>query len=262
MSAIADSAGFQPIRAITFDLDDTLWDIWPIILRAEERLHAWLSEHYPQIPARYTALALRQLCAEIARQQPEIAHDRTLLRKEALRLAAQQVGCREFCVESAFQIFFQARNEVVFFAEVLPVLTRLAQRYTLGALTNGNADIRLVGLNHLFAFAINAIDVGAAKPEPAIFAAACRYLGLPPQQIVHVGDDPEHDVLGSARAGLRSIWINRNGRDWSGAHPPEAEISNLTDLEALLEQWHKPSAAQTRPDHGTLLTAAQLMEFN
>lgn len=260
MSAIADPAGFQPIRAITFDLDDTLWDIWPIILRAEENLHAWLAEHHPEIPARYTSLALRQLCAEIAHQQPEVAHDSTLLRKEALRLAAQQTGCTDFCVDSAFQIFFKARNEVVLFEEVLPVLTRLAQRYTLGALSNGNADIRLVGLDHLFTFAINATDVGAAKPEPAMFVAACRYLGIPPQQIVHVGDDPEHDVLGAAHAGLRTVWINRNGRNWSYARLPDAEISSLADLEILLEQWRKPTP--THSSHGNRLAATQLMELN
>lgn len=227
----------QPIRAITFDLDDTLWDIWPIIDRAEQRLHDWLTEHHPQIPAMFTALELRRLGGDIAREQPQFAHDRTFLRKQALNLAAEQAGCGEFCVESAFAIFFAARNEVVFFKEVLAVLQRLARRYTLGALSNGNADIRLVGLGELFDFSISAVDAGAAKPEPAMFEAACRYLEVLPGQIVHVGDDPEHDVLGAAQAGLRTVWVNRRGRAWPGDAPADAEIKSLVELEDLLERW-------------------------
>ena len=225
------------IRAITFDLDDTLWDIWPVVARAEQRLHAWLERHYPRIPELFTALELRELCAEIAREYPQLAHDRTLLRKQALRLAAQQAGYESFRVEPAFEVFYIARNEVVLFEEVLPVLERLSRRYVLGALSNGNADIRLIGLDRLFSFSISAIDVGAAKPEPAMFQAACRHLGVLPEQIVHVGDDPEHDVVGAARAGMRTVWINRAGREWPGGERADAEIKTLEELEILLERW-------------------------
>ena len=225
------------VRAITFDLDDTLWDIWPIIVRAEERLHDWLAQRYPRIPERFTVLELRQLCDEIAAKKPRIAHNRTLLRKEALELAASRVDYVDFQVDAAFEIFFAARNDVVFFDDVLSVLERLTRRYTLGALSNGNADIRLVGLDHVFDFALNAVAVGAAKPEPAMFEAACRYLQLSPGQILHVGDDPHHDVQGAARAGLRTVWVNRTQRDWPGGPRADAEIQTLEELEALLERW-------------------------
>ena len=74
------------IKAITFDLDDTLWDVWPVVERAEQHLHKWLRLHYPRIPQRYSPLELRELCAEIAAARPEISHDRTRLRKDALQL--------------------------------------------------------------------------------------------------------------------------------------------------------------------------------
>ena len=227
----------HPIRAITFDLDDTLWDVWPVVERAEQRLHAWLEHYYPRIPALFTSLELRTVCFEIAKQHPHLAHDRSALRKEGLLLAAKQADYAEFQVESAFQIFYAARNEVVLFAEVLTVLERLSRCYILGALSNGNADIGLIGLDHLFAFAINAVDVGAAKPEPAMFKAACRYLGVLPQQIVHVGDNPEHDISGAMRAGMRAVWVNRTGREWPGGERADAEIKTLEELEVLLERW-------------------------
>lgn len=224
------------IRAITFDLDDTLWDTWPIIERAEWQLHTWLTKHYPRIPEQFSPVDLRKLAGRMAETQPHIAHDRTALRKTALTQAATQVGYNRFPVDVAFEVFFTARNQVVFFAEVLPVLEHLAQHYVLGALTNGNADIQAVGLAHLLNFAFNAVDVGAAKPAPALFEAASRHLGLDPSQIIHVGDDPEHDVLAAANVGLRTVWLNRKGREWPGGRQADAEIRNLKELTTVLEK--------------------------
>lgn len=231
-----------PIKAITFDLDDTLWDIWPVVIRAEQQLHDWLAVRYPRIPARFTPLELRELCGEIASARPEIAHDRTLLRKEALWLAARRTGYATFAVDEAFAVFYAARNAVELFAEVRPVLERLARRYTLASLSNGNADVGLIGLDDVFTFSLSAIDVGAAKPEPLMFDIARCRLAVRPEQIVHVGDDPEHDVWGAARVGFRTIWVNRTGRDWPGGPRAHSEIRSLTELEAVLFAWEAYSA--------------------
>ena len=235
------------IRAITFDLDDTLWEIWPIIERAEQRLHDWLMQRYPRIVEMYTPLELRDLSVEVLKEHPHVAHDRTVVRKKALRLAATAAGYEEFHVDSAFEVFFVARNEVEFFEDVLPSLQRLSHRYRLGALSNGNADIFRVGLGDIFDFAINAIDVGVPKPEPAMFKAACALLDLAPSQIVHVGDEPEHDIRGAARAGYRTVWVNRTGKPWPGGDPADAEIRTLDELEGILAQW-----AANREDVGDI----------
>lgn len=229
------------IKAITFDLDDTLWDVWPVVERAEQHLHEWLRSHYPRIPQRYSPLELRELCAEIAAARPEIAHDRTRLRKDALQLAATRIGYLDFDVDAAFAVFYIARNAVELFAEVRPTLERLAQRYTLASLSNGNADVSLIGLDDVFSFSLNAIETGVAKPEPLMFELACRRLDARPGQVVHVGDDPEHDVRGAANAGMRTVWVNRNGRDWPGGLRADAEIDNLAELEAVLAAWEADS---------------------
>ena len=227
------------IKAITFDLDDTLWDVWPVVERAEELLHNWLTAHYPRIPERFTPLELRELSQEVVAACPEIAYDRTRLRKEALWLAARRADYVEFDVESAFAVFFVARNAVEPFADVRPTLERLGRRYTLASLSNGNADLRLIGLHDLFAFSLNAIDVGAAKPESLMFNQARHRLAARPEQIVHVGDDPEHDVFGAARAGFRTVWVNRTGRDWPGGSRADAEIPGLIELEQVLADWER-----------------------
>lgn len=225
------------IKAITFDLDDTLWDIWPVVERAEALLHDWLAARYPRIPERFTPLELRGLCSEVIAAHPEMAHDRTWLRKEALNLAARRAGYHPFDVEGAFEVFFLARNAVEPFAEARPTLERLGRRYPLATLSNGNADLRLIGLDDLFVFSLNAIDLGAAKPDPRFFQEASRRLGARPEQIVHVGDDPEHDVFGAAQAGFRTVWVNRACRDWPGGPRADAEIVTLDELEPLLAVW-------------------------
>jgi putative hydrolase of the HAD superfamily len=228
------------IRLITFDLDDTLWDIWPVIARAETLLHDWLVQHYPRIPERYSSLNLRAVCAEIAETQPQISHDRSAIRKLGLALAAQRVGYEDFAVEQAFDVFFAARNKVVLFEEVLPALEALHGRYRLAALTNGNADLQRIGLSHLFDFAINATHVGAAKPAPLMFREACRRAGVSPAQSVHVGDDPDHDIRGASVLGFRTVWVNRRGTPWQGEPRPDAEIGTLKDLENVLQSWELP----------------------
>ncbi len=225
-----------PILAITFDLDDTLWAIDPVIERAEQRMHAWLAEHYPRLPERYSVTALRTLRDDMLGLRPDLAHDLSALRLESLAMAAQRCGYGRDVAEGAFAVMLQARNEVELFADVLPVLSELSGRLTLGGLTNGNADITRIGLDGLLRFCTTAREVGVAKPHPAIFDAASAAAGVPASQVLHVGDDPQRDVIGAGAAGMRTVWVNRNGQTWPGGRPADAEISDLFGLLDVLEQ--------------------------
>jgi FMN phosphatase YigB (HAD superfamily) len=118
---------------------------------------------------------------------------------------------------------------------VLPALARLAARYPLVSLSNGNADLERIGLKHFFRDSISARECGVAKPAARIFHAACERLGLPPHAVLHVGDDPELDVAGAGAAGLRSVWLNRNGAPWAHAHSPDLHVSDLAQLADILE---------------------------
>lgn len=226
------------IKALTFDLDGTLWDVWPVVERAEQLLHEWLGESYPRIAAQFAPLELRGLCDVVSATHPERAHDRTWLRKAALQYAAQQAGYQTFDVEGAFAVFFSARNAVELFPEVRSTLEQLGKRYPLAALSNGNADLQIIGIHDLFKFYMNAIAFGAGKPNAAFFAAASQRLGVAPAHIVHIGDDPRDDVCGAAQAGFSTVWVNRNGETWPmTAVRADAEIVALDELEPLLAQW-------------------------
>jgi putative hydrolase of the HAD superfamily len=220
------------VAAITLDLDDTLWPIEPVMLRAERRLDDWLKTHCPRAAAAYPIPAMRALRDRIAFEHPQLSHDFSAQRRLSLHTALAEHGYGESHVEGAYAEFYAARNEVECYADALPALRQLAARFPLVSLTNGNADIERIGIAHLFRFSISSRECGVAKPAPAIFHAACARLGLPPQSVLHVGDDPELDVGGARAAGLRTAWINRTGADWSHPEPPDLVA---TDLAALVD---------------------------
>jgi putative hydrolase of the HAD superfamily len=221
------------IAAITLDLDDTLWPIEPVMLRAERRLDDWLKTHCPRAAAAYSIPAMRALRDRIAHENPHLAHDFSAQRRLSLHTALSEHGYADAHVEGAYSEFYAARNEVECYADVLPALTRLAARFPLVSLTNGNADIERIGIAHLFRFSISSRDCGVAKPAPEIFHAACDRLGLAPSAVLHVGDDPDLDVAGARAAGLRAAWINRTGALWS--HPEQPDLI-ANDMAALADQ--------------------------
>jgi putative hydrolase of the HAD superfamily len=228
------------IRAITFDLDDTLWPIEPAMLNAEQRLHDWLQAHCPQSAAAFPIESMRVLRDRVAAANPHLAHDFSAQRRLSLQEALLPHGYADHHVEGAFTAFYAARNEVECYADALPALERLAARYPLAAITNGNADLQAIGLDHFFQFSLRAAEFGAAKPGIEIFHAACKQLGVAPAEVLHVGDDPALDVVGAHRAGLRCAWLNRTPLSWaalhcSGAVEPDFIVRDLAELAEILD---------------------------
>ncbi len=219
------------MRAIAFDLDNTLWDVEPVLRRAEARLFAWLQTHCPRITARLTPEDMRRAREELARREPHNAHDFTYLRTAALASHAREHGYDEAVAAHAFEVFLAARCEVELFADVLPGLTRLRRRYALATLSNGNADLGRIGLEHLFAVSLNAGQLGAAKPARQCFERLAADLALPPGELVYVGDDAYLDVLAARAAGLKTAWMNRSGAPWpADLPPPDLTVRDCLEL--------------------------------
>jgi putative hydrolase of the HAD superfamily len=219
------------IRALTLDLDDTLWPIAPAIARAEAVLHRWLSEHAPQTARRFDIAALRVLRDDVARSTPAIAHDFSAVRRESLRLALLAAGDDEALADAAFETFFAARHQLEFYPEVEAALARLAGRFPLLALSNGNAEIGRTALAPHFRGAISAREFGVGKPDPRIFHEACRRLACAPAEVLHVGDDLELDVRAAQTAGLQTYWLCRAPGD-----PVPAGVSTIACLRTLADR--------------------------
>jgi putative hydrolase of the HAD superfamily len=224
------------IRTITIDLDDTLWPIGPVIKRAESRLFEWLGEHYPRITTMYSPEAIRDLRGEVITEHADRIHDLGFLRRTVLGRISEAAGYGTDMVDDAFAIFNEERNNVEVYPDVRPALEALGRSYTLIAVTNGNANLSAIGLHDLFDDVVSAATAGAAKPARQIFDAAVRAGGAAAHETLHVGDHPEHDVRGARQAGLRTVWVNRDGQEWPGDLPePDEIVADIGHLARLLE---------------------------
>jgi 2-haloalkanoic acid dehalogenase type II len=223
------------IKAISLDLDDTLWPIGPTIRRAEEVLATWLAQRAPGAAAVFADPQARlTMRAQVVQARPEISHDLSAIRRESIRTALHQAQEDTTLAEQAFDVFFAERMRVELFDDVLPALTALAARYPLLAVSNGNAHVTRVGLGEFFAHSLSASDFGVAKPDARIFHAAADMAGLAATEVLHVGDDATMDVLGAMDAGMQAVWINRLQHLWSHDVQPHHTVTNLTELATLL----------------------------
>lgn len=225
----------RKIKAVSLDLDDTLWPIWPTIERAERRLHQWLSEQAPMTAALFASpAALREIRDHLAASRPDLHNDLSAVRRESIRLALYRAGDDPLLADQAFEVFFEERHRVELFDDVAASLDFLSARYPLVALSNGNADVQRVGIGHHFQAAISAREFGVGKPDPRIFHAAAGAVDLRPESVLHVGDDATLDVLGALNAGMQTAWINRTDHLWPHEAQPHVTLGSLGELCALL----------------------------
>lgn len=230
------------LRLITFDLDDTLWQAKPIIQGAERALRDWLASNAPLL-GDFPIEALGAIRRMLIEQEPALKHRISELRRRILFHALVDAGypaaAAQQLAEQGFEVFLEARHNIELAPDVLPTLEWLANHYILGVLTNGNADVRRLGLADHFQFALCAEELGVGKPDPRPFREALRLAGVSAAQAVHVGDHHEDDIFGAQQAGFRAIWYNPQHLPWQQAHRPDAEIHSLTELPRLLKHWQR-----------------------
>ena len=219
------------ISAISLDLDDTLWPIWPTIERAEGVLQEWLLREAPKTASLLlTPGILRELREATAKERSDLAHDLSALRRESIRTALKRAGEDPALADPAFDAFFAERQRVTLYDDALPALKWLSERYPLVAVSNGNADIHKTGVGRWFRTAFNARAFGSGKPHAPIFRAAAASVGLLPRDVLHVGDDAELDVVGALNAGMQAAWLVRDERPWVHGARPQLIVPNLHAL--------------------------------
>jgi HAD superfamily hydrolase (TIGR01549 family) len=219
------------IKAVSLDLDDTLWPIWPTIERAEKVLHNWLVDYAPMTAALFSSpSALREIRNHMAANRPDLKNDLSAVRRESIRLALYRAGENPLLAEQAFEVFFAERQRVTLFEDALPSLQFLSARFPLVTVSNGNADLQRVGLGSYFRAAVSAREFGVGKPDPRIFHAAAGAVDLTPEDVLHVGDDATLDALGALNAGMQAAWVNRSDHLWPHELEPHVTLANLTEL--------------------------------
>lgn len=228
------------IKAISFDMDDTLYDNRAIMPLAEQAFIGYLQSlpHLSNLTSQQFSLAK----AHVVENEPQIHHNVELWRKKTTAYLLTQAGLAvsviPSCVESAMEVFLEYRHKVNVPEITHQILNYLANKFPLITISNGNADLDRLGLKCYFQFSLRAGADGLAKPSPALFNLAAKQLGLQTSSILHVGDNLYTDIFGAVQSGMRACWLNASGHRLD-KHPaiqamPYVEISDLAEIKTLL----------------------------
>lgn len=235
------------IKLVTFDLDDTLWDVRPALQKAEAAQWQWLHEHYPTLELSASDPALNRRRRDLIARQPELIHNISRFRQTFITELLNDAGvpCSEAqqAGAAAFSAFMAHRHDVAVFESAASVLQALSQKYLIGALTNGNADVYRTPLAPYFSFAFKAEEVGASKPHPEMFHRALAHTGTRPEQVIHVGDSHAHDIIGAKNAGILAVWFDRHGEnnndEGATGDAADATITCLTELPEIISGFDR-----------------------
>lgn len=233
----------QQIKCLTFDLDDTLWPLRETIINAEREANRFLSQRAPGLAEQLEPNQLYYSRDRLIKDNPELSHQLTLLRKRVYSATLQELGARkaeaDTLADGMLEIFLKHRSEVKLFRGVLETLTALERVYTLGAITNGNVQFQRLPCANLFKFCISAESAGCAKPDRHIFELALNELRkhagdeLEAHEILHVGDDLVSDVEGANNAEFLSCWVDhRNPAEKE--HTSKITVQSVNELRRVL----------------------------
>lgn len=227
----------MPISAISFDGDMTLWDFQKVMRHALKKTLAELRRLVPT--QRALDLSVEEMIA-IRNQVEKDEHGRTW-NMEELRLLAfertlESLGHPDRDLAAHLNALYLKHRfeDIELYPDVIPALDQLAPHFKLGLLSNGNSYPDRCGLEGRFAFVVFSQDVRVRKPDRRIFEIAAREAGCPLDELLHVGDSYENDVLGAHGAGAKTVWLNREGMESNAGIRADAEITTLTDLPGIL----------------------------
>lgn len=233
------------IKVLSFDLDDTLWEVRPVLIAAEKRVSAFLLQHCPDLFDRFSFAEVNERRIALFKQRPDLTHQISQLRIESVKELLCEYGldvARASALSNeAFEVFIEARHKVSYFDQVPELLSSLAKNYSLAALTNGNADVKRLSIGASFDLSIKAEDINASKPDAAMFEDALAHFAIKPEEMLHIGDNPEHDVLGAQRLGIKTVWVNASNEAWSEPYLPDAQVHRVTELPGLLARLAQSS---------------------
>jgi putative hydrolase of the HAD superfamily len=237
---------FKPlshIRAISFDLDDTLYDNMPYIYAAQRALNEYIIENYP-IAATITPAKWQEIRFATLAEQPELANDLGLLRATVITKAFLLAGMSSHLVSKAvtncFDFFYFKRSDFEVAKSVRKVLKKLSKRVPIAAITNGNVDLKAIGIKKYFSCIIHASPAHPMKPDPAMFDHVSATLKIPSKNILHVGDDLDKDIKGAIDAGYQTAWLAVNRpmhlRNENASMLPHIQLSELKQLTKLVKK--------------------------
>lgn len=225
------------ISAISFDGDMTLWDFRKVMRHSLKKA---LAELRRLIPSQRTRdLTVERMIAIRSQVEEEVKGE--VWNHEEIRLLAfertlEPLGSSDRDMAAYLNALYLKHRfeDIELYPDVKPAFDQLTPHYRLGLLSNGNSYPERCGLEGRFAFVVFSQDVQVRKPHRRIFEIAAREAGCPLDELLHVGDSLENDVMGAYDAGAKTVWLNREGMGNNTEIRVDIEISTLADLPGVL----------------------------
>jgi HAD superfamily hydrolase (TIGR01509 family) len=228
----------QTFSAISFDLDDTLYNNLPYVMHASEQLFWFINQTYPATTA-WNVDQWQQLKHALFTRHPELAHDTSAARYAMLHQGLLHFNYSEIEASKGAQdgmtCFHHHRSNFTIDNNVMQLLERLSQRYRLIGITNGNVDTQRIGLDKVMQFVLHPGHGVKMKPAADMFTLACRQLDIRPSALLHVGDHPLSDIAGAKMAGCQSVWLNPCMQQRHKKAQPVLPHIEINQLDLLLE---------------------------
>jgi putative hydrolase of the HAD superfamily len=235
------------LDAVLFDLDDTLHDDTSVYQDAAEEVAREIA-----VERGIDAVALKAAYVAEAegfwhRLDPtDLQETMAGVRRRLWGSALGRLGIADdaLALRSADRYHAYRRKRYAPFPETFAVLAAERDRgRKLGLVTNGFSEthrekLELLRLGDLFDAVFIADEVGMVKPDPMLFAHACRTLDTSPAHAAMVGDRYDRDISGALEAGLTTVWLNLRGEPLpAGARPPDAECSTIQEAGRILQAY-------------------------
>tara|TARA_B100000214_G_scaffold21105_1_gene14067 strand:- start:1043 stop:1771 length:729 start_codon:yes stop_codon:yes gene_type:complete len=224
----------KKIKLITIDLDDTLWPNKKVIVDAENAWLNFITIKFPNLKESFSEEHLAKLRISLLKADPNLKSDLTTFRKEIIKETLLRNGVNSvdaiYYSNESFNEFFKIRNKVQLYTNAKKILERLHRKVLIGALSNGNADLEIIGISNFFEFIINSKDVKSNKPSPPHFLKALELANCNADEALHIGDCPVNDVGGARNCNFNTIWFNSDKNKWDEIFPCDLQAKSWTDL--------------------------------
>lgn len=237
------------IKAISFDLDDTLYSNNPVMRVIGEKMIAYfsrlpilqkcMSDQHKLLDAQFWSHFRHQAILK----QPDLAHDVVQVRLLSYQLGFMSLGLADDIAQqqaqAALDYFIELRSDFTVPDKSIKLLANLSEKYPLIAISNGNVDTKTLALSQYFQHIYHAgwqVDGRLLKQKPAgdMFTVACQQLDIKSSQLLHVGDCGRADIQGALRAGCQAAWLSCYDVGQPITVLPHIELNELTQLELLL----------------------------
>jgi FMN hydrolase / 5-amino-6-(5-phospho-D-ribitylamino)uracil phosphatase len=229
-------AKITSIKTISFDGDQTLWDFQKVMRNSLNHAMKALQKADPIAASRLDIDKMIRIRNRVAGELKGRVTNLEQVRLEAFRQTLIEADRPDDKLAAHLNaVYLKHRFEdTELYEDVLPALTELRRKYKLGLLSNGNSYPERCGLGGVFQYIVFSQDCGYEKPDPRFFQTAVTMSGFIKEELLHVGDSLENDVIGANNAGIKSIWLNRDNLKPDSAHILKYEIHSLRELLELV----------------------------